>query len=269
MTVLPPGAPKEATVNRDLVRQVVNVAALILTLVVNWASNALPLNGRSAGEISDSFKVLFVPAGYVFAIWGVIYLLLIGFAAYQALPAQRENPRLRRVGYLFALSCLLNAAWLFAWHYGYLPLSLLIMLALLVTLIAIYLRLDIGRQGVVGRERWLLDLPFSVYLGWITVATVANVSITLFDAGWNGGALGPVPWTLAMLCVGAALGLAMAWLRGDVAYILVLVWAYVGIWVMQAATQPVALTALLLAIVLAVAAGWALWQGRVAPSRSD
>jgi hypothetical protein len=251
--------------NRDRLRQVVNVAALVLTLAVNWAANGLPLNGRNTAQISDSFEVLFVPAGYVFAIWGLIYALLIGYVAYQALPAQRENPRLRRVGYLFALSCLLNAAWLFAWHYGYVPLSLLLMLSLLTTLIATYRRLDIGRPGGAGRERWLLDLPFSVYLGWISVATVANAAVTLVDAGWNGGDAGPVPWTLVMLAVGAALGLAMAWLRHDVAYVLVLVWAYLGIWVAQSATPPVAQTALLLALVLAVVAIWARWLGRRAP----
>ncbi len=107
-----------------------------------------------------------------------------------------------------------------------------------------------------------MDLPFSVYLGWITVATVANASVTLFNAGWNGGGLGPVPWTIAMLAVGAGLGLAMAWLRRDVAYVLVLIWAYVGIWAKQASTPPVAQMALLLAVVLAVAAAWALRQAR-------
>jgi hypothetical protein len=141
---------------------------------------------------------------------------------------------------------------------------MLVMVGLLATLITIYLRLDIGRAGGLGRERWLVDLPFSVYLGWITVATVANASVTLYGAGWNGGALGPVPWTLLMLAVAAALGLAMAWQRHDAAYVLVLVWAFVGIWVKQAATPPVAQAALLLAILLAVVAAWALWRGRSA-----
>jgi benzodiazapine receptor len=248
--------------NRDLVRQAACIVALALTLGVNYLSNALPLNGRTAGEISDSFAVLFVPAGYVFAIWGLIYLLLIAFVIYQARPAAREDPRLRAVGWPFVASCLLNAAWLVAWHYGYYPLSVGIMLALLGCLIVIYRRLGVGRGSPPGRERWLVDLPFSVYLGWITVATVANVSIMLFDAGWNGQPLGPVPWTIAMLVVGAGLGLAMLRLRADLAYALVLIWAYVGIWVKQAPTPTVATTSLILALVLVVAAAWTWWRGR-------
>lgn len=248
--------------NRDTLRQTVNIAALLFALGVNWASAALPLNGRTPAEISDSIPVLFVPAGYVFAIWGLIYVLLAAFTVYQALPAQRENPRLRRVGYWFAASCVLNGAWLFAWHYGYFPLSLAIMAALLASLIVIYRCLDIGRAVPPGRERWLVDLPFSVYLGWITVATVANAAGTLYIAGWNGGALGPVPWTVAMLGVAAALGGAMLATRRDVAYTLVLAWAFAGIWVRQVATPAVAWTALGLALVLLAAAAWTLWRGR-------
>ena len=104
--------------NKDVVRQWLNVLAVLATLVVNGLANALPLNGQNTGAISDRFHVYFVPAGYVFAIWGIIYLGLIGFAIYQVLPAQRENPRLRRSGYSFALSCAANIIWLFLWHYN-------------------------------------------------------------------------------------------------------------------------------------------------------
>src|SRR6187399_1342287 len=146
--------------NRDLIRQIAGIVALAVTLGVNYMSNALPLNGRTAGEISDSFPVLFVPSGYVFAIWGLIYLLQIAFVIYQARPTTREDPRLRAVGWPFVLSCLLNAAWLFAWHYGYYPLSLVIMLSLLGCLILIHLRLGIGRGASSGVERWAVDIPF-------------------------------------------------------------------------------------------------------------
>lgn len=248
--------------NRDTLRQVAGVLALVFTLAVNYLSNALPLGGRTAGEISDSFEVLFVPAGYVFAIWGLIYLLLIGFVVNQALPARREDARLRAVGWPFVVSCLLNGAWLFAWHFGYFPLSLAIMLALLGTLITIYRRLAASGPPHSRGERWLVDLPFSVYLGWITVATVANVSIVLFNAGWNGEPLGPVPWTLLMLAVGAGLGLAMALRHRDIAYLLVLVWAYLGIWVAQAETAAVATASLVLALALAALALWLAWRAR-------
>jgi hypothetical protein len=95
---------------KDIIRQFVNVLAVVAVLVVNGLANALPLNNQTTGEISDRFQVYFVPAGYVFSIWGLIYLGLLAFAVFQALPAQRDNPRLRRVGYLFAASCVANIA---------------------------------------------------------------------------------------------------------------------------------------------------------------
>ena len=127
-------------------RQILNLIALLGTVIVNGLANALPFNGITTGEISDSFPVLFTPAGYVFSIWGVIYLLLFGFAVYQALPSQRDNPRLERIGYWFVLSSLFNAVWIFLWHYGYFLLTLLAMLGLLVSLIVIYQRLQIARK---------------------------------------------------------------------------------------------------------------------------
>ena len=118
---------------------------MLAALVVNILSNALPLNGLNTGEISDRFQVYFVPAGYVFSIWGLIYIGWIAFVIFQFRRSQKESPRLRRLGYWFALSCVFNAAWLFCWHYELFGLSVLVMLALLATLIISYLRLDVGR----------------------------------------------------------------------------------------------------------------------------
>jgi len=159
---------------------VINVVAMIIALSVNGLANALPLNGKNTGVISDQFRVYFVPAGYVFAIWGVIYIGWIAFAVYQALPAQRNNPRLARIGWLFAANCVANAAWLFTWHYELLPLSVVAMLALLLSLIGIYIRLNIGRARVTTIEKWCVDVPFSIYLGWISVATIANITDLLY-----------------------------------------------------------------------------------------
>ena len=228
---------------KDIVRQVVNVVAVIGTLVVNGLANALPLNGLTTGEISDRFDVYFVPAGYVFSIWGLIYLGLIGFAIYQALPAQRENPRLRSVGYLFAFSCAANVAWLFLWHYEQFLWSVMAMVALLLSLILIYLRLGIGRIEVSTAERWLVQVPFSVYLGWVTVATVANVTSVLDYVSWGGWGIAPQVWAVIMLVVGTGIATAVGLTRGDVAYMLVIVWAFVGIAVKHAATPTVAIAA--------------------------
>ena len=154
------------------------------------AGQHLPFNGQETGAISDRFAIYFVPAGYVFSIWGLIYLGLIAYAIFQALPAQRENPRLRSIGGLFALASVANIAWIFLWHYEVFPATLAVMLVLLGSLIAIYLRLGTGLTQVSRAETWMVRVPFSVYLGWITVATVANATQLLYFLGWNGGALG-------------------------------------------------------------------------------
>ena len=215
---------------RDLLRQFTVIFTTIYALVLNGAANALPLNGRNTGAISDTFNVLFVPAGYVFAIWGVIYLALLAYTLYQALPAQRANPRLRRTGWLVAVSSLLNGTWIVFWHFGvfsYMA-SLVTMLALLGVLVAIYLRLDIGRASFTIAEKWAVALPFSIYLGWITVATIANLEDVL-SLVWDGRPLNPTLWTLILLAAGVAIGAAVAFTRRDVAYNLVLVWAFAGI----------------------------------------
>lgn len=230
----------ETKMNRDIVRQTLTVVAVIATLVVNGLANALPLNGLSTGEISDRFDVFFVPAGYVFSIWGLIYVGLIAFAVYQALPAQRENPMLRRIGYLVVLSCAANVTWLFLWHYERFPLTLVVMLALLATLIALYLRLDVGRAQVSGAEKWLVHVPFSIYLGWVTVATIANATTLLAYLNWGGWGIGPQAWTVIMLVAGLAITTAIALTRRDVAYMLVIIWAFVGIAVKHAGTSLVA-----------------------------
>jgi hypothetical protein len=237
---------------KDTVRQVINVVATILVLVVNGLANSLPINGQTSGEISDRFQVYFVPAGYVFSIWGLIYLALIGFTVYQALPAQRENPRLRSIGYLYALSCVANAVWLFLWHYEIFVFTVVVMIALLLLLIAIYLRLGIGRSRAPAAETWLVRVPFSIYLGWITVATVANVTSLLDYLNWGGWGISPEVWAVIMLVVAAIIASAVSLRRGDIAYILVIVWAYVGIAVKQTATPIVAWTAILMAVVVAL-----------------
>jgi len=248
--------------SKDTLRQVVNLFSVILALAVNILASALPLNGQNTGEISDRFQVYFVPAGYVFAIWGVIYLGWIAFTIYQFLPAQKENPRLRRLGYLFALSGAFNAAWLFCWHYNLFGLSVLVMLVLLALLIASYLKLNIGRESVSALERWCVDIPFSLYLGWITVATVANVSDYLYLIEWNGFGFAPQVWAVIMLLVASSLGALMVVKRYDAAYVLVLVWSFIGIAVKQADVPLVAVTAWFLALVALGLAVFAIFQMR-------
>jgi hypothetical protein len=236
----------------DVLRQVVNVVGVIVTLIVNGLANALPLNGRTTASISDQFPVLFVPAGYVFAIWGVIYLGLIAFAVYQALPSQRTNPTLRRIGWLFAASCVANSLWIFLWHWELFPLTLLVMGALLLLLIAIYRGLDRDRAQATLAARWAVYVPFSLYLGWITVATIANATDLLSYLGWTGWPLNGEIWTVLLLLIATGIAGAVSLPRRDAAYLAVLVWAFVGIGVKQADTPLVATTAGLMAVVVAL-----------------
>ena len=220
--------------SQNSLRQFANAFSVALALTVNILASVLPLNGQNTGEISDRFQVYFVPAGYVFAIWGVIYICWIAFAIYQFLPAQKANPRLQKLGYLFALSGIFNAAWLFCWHYNQFGLSVLVMVALLGTLIFSYLKLDVGRTATSAAERWCVDIPFSVYLGWITVATVANITSYLYSISWNGFGIPAQAWAAIMIAVASLLGLLMTLTRRDSGYLFVLLWSFIGIAVKQA-----------------------------------
>jgi hypothetical protein len=215
--------------NNDRMRQALVMLAVIATITVNALANILPINGQGTGEISDRFQVYFVPAGYVFSIWGIIYLGLIAYAIFQALPAQRENPRLRAIGVPFLLSSLANIAWIFLWHYNQFGLSVVVMLFLLAALIITYLRLEIGRRPAQGGQRWAVNLTFSIYLGWITVATVANITAYLYSIGWNGGPVAPQVWAVIMLAVATLVTALVLTTRRDVAYALVIIWAFAGI----------------------------------------
>jgi len=229
--------------SKDTIRQYANLLSVILALTVNILASTLPLNGQNTGEISDRFQVYFVPAGYVFAIWGVIYLGWIAFIIFQFQRSQTESIRLRRLGYLFAISNIANAAWLFCWHYNLFGLSVLVMLALLGLLITSYLRLNVNRASVTWAEYWSVDVPFSLYLGWITVAAVANLTDWLYLIEWNGFGISAQVWAAIMLAVASLLGLAMALTRRDVGYLSVLVWAFIGIAVKQTPAPLVVLSA--------------------------
>ncbi|MBI1228315.1 MAG: hypothetical protein GC192_23980 [Bacteroidetes bacterium] len=207
-----------------------NIFMLVVVLVMNYLANALPIAGRTPKEVSDMFPTLFTPAGFIFAIWGVIYLLLIGFVVYQARFWNKETPAFfDKIGWLFVLSCIANAAWLPAFHTLHITLAFGIILILLGSLLVIYLRLDIGKAAAFPAERWLVHLPFSVYLGWLTVASIANASILLTHLGWNGEPGGPQLWTLIMIGAAVALGVWALFARRDFGYAAVLVWALYGI----------------------------------------
>ena len=224
--------------------QGINVVVFLVTVAVNaLAGSTELLNGKTSGEISDLYPTLVTPAGYTFSIWGLIYTLLLVFIVYQVLPRNREQSFLGQVSFLFALSGIFNTLWLFLWHYEIIGFSVILMFTLLATLIAIYLRLDVGRASVPLREKVCVHMPFSVYLGWITVASIANVAVALTAVGWDGAGIEPVTWAMLVIAVAVLITLIVIATRKDAAYSLVIAWALAGIMAKQIENQTVVLTA--------------------------
>ncbi|MGB5924944.1 MAG: hypothetical protein WBH01_02495 [Dehalococcoidia bacterium] len=216
-----------------LILSILNLLGFLATVVVNALASILPINGITTGELSDLYPNLFVPAGLTFAIWGLIYVLLGIFVIYPLIPRVRRDPQkvefVQRIGSLFFISCIANIGWIFAWHYQILPLSLVLMLILLGSLLAIYLRLNIGKSDAPKAERYLVHLPFSVYLGWITIATIANVTALLVDIDWMRWGLTQQFWAVAVIIVGIAIALSVLFTRKDIYYSLLVDWALLGI----------------------------------------
>lgn len=233
-----------------LPRQITLLLATILTLVMNYLSNALPLFGNSNKEVSDALPNAFTPAGLTFAVWGPIFLGLLVFAVYQALPAQR-GPRYDRLFWPFLLGNLLNVSWLLAFQSLNFGPSVIIMLALLASLIWLYL--TVRGLPPQGAERWTLALPTSLYLGWISVATIANITAYLVSVGVTTGALGlsaPV-WSAVLVVIAAAIGVFFLARFHDYAFALVLLWAFYGVYVARPDAATV-VTGVAIAAVLVV-----------------
>jgi hypothetical protein len=223
--------------------QIITILVTLFIIVMNVLANALPLNGQDTGEISDRFDIYFVPAGYVFSIWGLIYLGLLAFTIYQALPAQKDSELLKKIYPAYWIGSLANVVWLFLWHYEVFSLTLAAMLTLLASLLYIYVQISRESANLDRNQKWLVKLPFSIYLGWISVATIANVTQVLFYFGWGGWGISPVVWAVILLVIATVLGILMIWREYDIAYALVLVWAFIGIANSQADTALVANTA--------------------------
>lgn len=218
--------------NTNLPLKLFVVITFIIMVTVNALSALLPINGITPGEVSDSYPNLFAPAGITFSIWSLIYLLLAAYTLYQLCLFRGKEKKineslLHKTGIVFSISSLVNAAWIFSWHYRIIPLSMVLMVCLLICLIDI--TAIINAQSLSPREKLLIRLPFSVYFGWITVATIANATALLVSLGWNGFGIPESVWAIIILAVGALIGTATLLRFRNIAYGLVLVWAYTGI----------------------------------------
>ncbi len=253
-----------STVRNTVLLQMLNVLGYVVTILVNYLANSLPINNRTTGELAATYPNLFTPAGFTFSIWGLIYLALAAFVVYQTgVLGKRRNQDLSVVtdiGLFFFISSLANAGWIFAWHYMMVPLSMAVMLVLLGSLVVIYSRLR-RRTEISQSERWFVHVPFSLYLGWISVATLANLSALFVDIGFDGFALFGQIWTTIFLIVATLLGVAFLIRGRDPAYGLVIAWALIGILTRHATelgaryTAIMAVAALCLTAIL-VAAVW-------------
>jgi hypothetical protein len=236
--------------------QLGNILVTIIAIAINALAVILPLNGKTTEYLSDKYPNLFVPAGLTFSIWGIIYILWIVFAIYQARDLFKkeeiEMPFLKKITFLYILSGIANSAWIFFWQYEYVGFSLLMMIILLFSLLAVYIRLNIGKSTVTITERLCVHVPFSVYLGWITVATIANVTAFLVSVQWDGFGIDPLIWTILVIAVGTLLTYLMLALRKDIAFSLVVLWAFLGIW-LKRMTQPTTTTDVNVATTVSIA----------------
>lgn len=206
--------------------------AYFAMVVVNFLANSLPINNRGTGEISDAYPNLFAPAGLTFSIWGLIYLLLAGYVLYQFISFEKKDEikkegLLKRINIFFIITSIANILWIFAWHYDFIGLSVIIMLILLIFLIKIS---DIIRnKQLTKREKIFISTPFRVYFGWITVAAIANITVFFVSINWNRFGIADFIWTSIILFIGALIGILRMHKDKNIAYSFVLIWAYLGI----------------------------------------
>jgi hypothetical protein len=244
--------------------------ATVVTLIVNGLANSLPINGKTTGDVTRDFDVYFSPAPYAFSIWSVIYIGVIAYSVYlwMAVVKGRDAETARAIAPWYILTAVANCAWLFAWHHMQFPLSMLVMVVLLATLIVIY-RIQAARPAVSTPELWAVHVPFRIYLGWISVATIANATITLADAGWDGFGISEPAWGVIVILVAAALGVTMVLRHGDAAYAAVVVWALVAVAVRLGDTTSILVAALGGAAVVALSLLLRVRRNPARPTPSD
>jgi hypothetical protein len=197
-----------------------NLILFAVMIVMNYLATALPLNNKTTGELSDSFPNLFVPAGITFSIWGIIYLLLLIYCIVQFTGSNQIA--ITNISWLFGISCVLNALWIVFWHYGKLPLSLIVMLGMLISLIYINILIRDIPPGIIKAS-------FGIYLGWICIATIANVTALLVKYNWNGLGISEETWTIIMIFAGALIAALTIYRLNNPFVGLSVIWAFTGI----------------------------------------
>ena len=231
--------------------RIIPILSLSVVLVVNFLANFLPLGGRTTGEVSASYPSLFTPAGFTFSIWGLIYSFLIIYAIYQILPKNKYRTNFDRINRHFVINCAANTLWIVCWHYELITLSLVLMAVILTSLIGIYRHILPGKlQGF--RDHLFVKIPFSLYLGWITVATLANISVEQTVIGMENWIMTKTVWVFVELALAGAVGTVMIIRYRDPIFGCVVAWATYGITEKQIDTPEVAGAAAAVMILLLV-----------------
>ena len=237
--------------------QIFNLIGFIATVIVNFLAVLLPIGLGTTQELSDAIPNLFVPAGITFSIWSIIYIFLGLFSIYQIRDIFKKDKidmkYLDNIGFFFIIGSLANVIWIIVWHYKLVPLSLIFMIILLLSLLLIYTKLNIGKSDVSKVEKVAVHVPFSIYLGWITVATIANVTAVLVVLGVSSfGSLAEI-LTISVIIVAVLITFTMLILRKDYAYSFVVVWALLGILIKQLNSNlTIAITALISGVLILV-----------------
>ena len=226
----------------------INLVIFVLMVLLNYYAGYFEINGNTVGTVSDGIPSLFTPAGYVFSIWGIIYLGLGAFVIYGVSKKQAGNTLIDRIGPWFMINSLLNMAWLIVWLNEMWLLSLVLIVAILVSLLVIYLRLHAHLEDVRGKDFWFVLAPFSIYLGWISVATIANTSVIFVANGITEMGVNGTFWTVIMMVIAALLSNLMVAQRRDWFFSWVVIWAEIGIAVANHTNMAIVITAIVVAV---------------------
>lgn len=214
------------------VLQICNGIALVSTIIINYLSNTGAINNTTIGEVSNNLNSFFTPAGYAFAIWGFIYLFLLGFIFYQGRSLfvnVRDDNFVMRIGWWFVISCVANSVWVFLWIYGYTGLSCVLIFLVLFSILKIIMNNAMELWDAPISVIVFLWWPFVFYSGWLTVASIANVASYLTKIEWGGFGMSEEAWTVFMIIVAMMINLAITWTRNMREFALVGAWALIAI----------------------------------------
>ncbi|MEM7794481.1 MAG: tryptophan-rich sensory protein [Cyanobacteria bacterium P01_C01_bin.118] len=227
--------------------------AIVGTLVVNTLSNIFPIDGNTVADLANGplGGVLITPANYAFSIWGVIYVGLMVYAWYQSRPKHRSQLVIKRINSCLIAACVAQIAWIYLFTLQLYWLSVLAMVLILLSLIAAYSELADGQHHSDRRRQQRVNGPISIYLAWISVATIVNVASAFYSSGITELGLSDVIWTAVMIVLANGVAALAIVQRQDLPFALVFIWADVAIAQRHQEMPAIWVPSLLMVLVLA------------------